>query len=146
MSLDALRDFIDSEPANASKTDVEVMDWLNESVTSYQDVDWQDFAIWMSLYGLFDTFETEAANTDNTPAGRSACRFCLAVVAAGKDLPTADDNVRNALGNLRTDNIISVAERDAIVAHAQISVPRWQEEGITRPKLHHVEICGRATA
>jgi len=128
-----LKELIDSEPANAGRTDQEVLDWLFETQSVFVDVPWASYAKWMAKNGLASAFEDEAANGNG--AAKAGAQFALMVVNAGQDLPASDSDVRSALAATST---VSGSVQAELVAMAQEDQPRWQASGTVNPTMGKV--------
>jgi hypothetical protein len=131
-----LKTLIDSEPANAGRTDQEVLDWLNETESVWVDVSWASYAKWMAKNALSSDFEDEATN--GTGAAKAGAQFALMIVNAGQDLPASDADVRSAMVAITA---VSGAAETELVALTQEDQPRWQANGISRPKFGHVQLA-----
>ena len=139
MNLSNLKAVIDTEPANAARTDAEVLAWLKESVTVWSDVSWEQFALWASRYDGIRKLETAKAGVDAGVA--TAAATGLIVLDAGKDLLLSISEVRSMMGDLVPD-IFSTAEKNDLLAFSQSTQTRWLNEGFRamgdKSKLVHI--------
>lgn len=133
MDYVALKTLIDSEPLNAARNDAEVLAWLNESVSTFKDVEWIDFSMWISEFDLRSQIEN--AITSGTDAARTAATFFVDTLRAGQPLYSSRADVRTTIAK----GIPAGAARDALVALATTSVSRAQAAGFSTPTLGHVE-------
>ncbi len=140
MSHTALKTLIDSEPLNAAKTDAEVLTWLNEDVTSYADVPWLDYAIWLSGNGGVSKMQNEVNNASQEIA--NGCQLGLAILNAGQPLSLSRTEVRTDLGVLvGAGKPFTTDERDALLAVSAEAKARWltvMRNMDDVSKLHHI--------
>lgn len=115
-----LEELIDSAPANAGRTDQEVLDWLDETVSQWVDIPWLEFQIWRHAEGVTNAMlETVAAGVDSTRA--TAAQYMLDVVSAGQPFSASDPRVRTLI----VDAALPAGMMASLQALAQVSVPRW---------------------
>lgn len=126
MNTQSLKAVIDAEPANASRTDVEVLAWLKESMDVYADVVWERFALWCARYDGIRKLETSKTNADADIA--RAASTALMVLTAGKVLLLSVTEVRALMGNL-VPNTFSVAEKDDLLAFSKSTIERFISHG-----------------
>lgn len=127
METQALKYAIDSEPANAGRTDAEVLTWLKESVYVYSDVPWESFALWTARYNGVIKMEAAKSSGGTVDIKRAAATGLL-VLTAGKDLKLSILEVRELMGNL-VPNTFSVAEKDDLIAFSKSTVQRLESYG-----------------
>lgn len=130
-----LKELIDSEAANATRTDAEVLAWLNESVTAYVDIAWLDLGMWVAKHNLRPSLITAATATGGTAALRTAAQHILDCIAAGQPLYASDERVREVIGTAMPAG----AARDDLVAMATTQKTRWAASEISDPTLGHIE-------
>lgn len=119
-----LKAVIDAEPANATRTPAQILAWLHESVTAYQDVQWLDFQMWMSEYALRPTVESRIATGND--AQKTGARFMVDTIDSGQPLFSSDVRVRSVLAQALPGG----DARTALLALATTTAPRWQVEGV----------------
>lgn len=114
-----LAELIDSEPANAGRTDQAVLDWLDEVMTSWQDVSWLELTVWLHESGITRAdLSTAAAGTGATA---TAAQHIIDCVAAGQVLSASDSRIRSLINA----SSLSGAAKASLTAAAQTSSPRW---------------------
>jgi hypothetical protein len=127
METQALKDRIDAEPANAGRTDAEVLVWLKESVDVYSDVPWSSFALWAARYNGVIKMETHKASGTTDDIKRAAATGLL-VLTAGQPLSLSVAEVRALMGNLVPD-VFSVPEKEDLLAFSESTVERFSSYG-----------------
>lgn len=120
-----LEELINSDRANAGRTDAERLAWLNEAVSVFVDVSWLDLGMWVAQHNLRPSLITAATATGGTAAIRTAAQHILDCIAAGQPLYASDERVREVIGTAMPAG----DARDDLVAMATTLIPRWN--GVT---------------
>lgn len=121
-TLWALRVLIDTEPANATRTDAEVLDWLMEPSGTYASTFINARSIMATIGAAAGAtiLEKLSAASVNNPAIKWALSF---ITADGIDI--GHPETRTQLMLLASTGVITDAERDSLLAMAQ-PILRWQ--------------------
>ena len=127
-----LRELIDSEPANAARTDAQVFAWVLELAPAFKDVSWLNLSMWVAENDLRPTLLASAST--GTAARATGAQFILDTIASGQPLYTSDARVRAVL----LKAIAAGAARDALVALAATQAPRYEAAGLNKPLLGDV--------
>ena len=120
-----LRELIDSEPANAGRTDAEVLAWLLEPVTLYVDIEWIDLVLWPHANGLTRAVMQSAA-TSGTTANQTAAQHLLDCINAGQPLAASRADIRALI----IASSLPTSAKNALAALATSSAERWRTGGI----------------
>ena len=143
MNHSNLKTVIDAEPANAARTDAEVLDWFKDAVDVYSNVIWERFALWASRYNGIIKFET-AKSSGSTDDVKRAASIGLLILEAGKDLSLSVAEIRALMGNL-VPAVFTVAEKDDLLDFSKSNVERWIDEGFRRmgdkSRLYHINVA-----
>lgn len=122
--LSDLKAKIDSEPANAQRTDAEVLDWLRElEAGPFVDVPPEVYFDWSAKYKLPGRYYA-TANTVPASNLQSAALMLHTAWVQNAGLQLSSLNVRAHLGDA-VPSIISIAARDELLEVARPDVPRW---------------------
>lgn len=130
-----LKELIDSEPANASRTAQEVFDWLNEDSDAYHETMINARSLMANLgatEGATILEKLEAAS-----AGNAAVKWALSFMTDG-GLDVGNTETRNMLDTLATASVLTTDEASSVKGLATTKT-RWEKEGLSKPKLGHVE-------
>lgn len=123
MQTHKLKEVIDAEPANATRTDVEILAWLKESVTIYSDISWSSFALWAARYNGVIKLETHKASGTTEDIKRAAATGLL-VLTAGQPLSLSVPEVRALMGNL-VPNVFTPEEKDDLLTFSKSTMERF---------------------
>jgi len=115
-----LTELIASEPANAARSDAQVLAWLTASVDTFVDVSWLDLSMWIAENDLRKTIASRVGGTD--AAVSTAAQHIVDCIAAGQPLAASDARVRTTIAKAMPAG----AARNALLALATKSVKRWE--------------------
>lgn len=134
---------IDSEPANAARTDQEVLDWLGElEAGPFIDVPAEVYFSWSAKYKLPGRYY---ATANTTPASnlQSAALMLYTAWVQNVGLLLSDADVRTHLADA-VPSIVSIAARDELLQVARPDVPRWQNASWDRAPILGDVVAARA--
>jgi len=143
----ALKALIDTEPLNAARTDQEVLDWLNESVTVQTDIDYNTWMVWASEEGIARKIKAAIADEETTPGTWTAPVYndvltVNALIQSGGDISLSRDDVRTIVATISGAGLpLTPANKNALLAKSDELQPRWQADGQTKPSLQVVNIA-----
>lgn len=112
----------------------QLLTWATQDTARFEDVPWRDLVIWVAEYDLRPGLQQLLTTGDD--ARKTAVQFILDCITAGQALPLSDSRVLTIVGKA----LPSGPARDALVALARKSVPRWQEAGIDKRYLNTFQI------
>lgn len=139
-----LAELIASEPANAGRTDAEVLAWLSESITVQGRVSHSDVMKWGAT-GPRLKLATAAADTQLPASLRAASLTALDLLQDGTTtFDTADAGNVGLLGALVDGAVLSTSDRSTLMTLGASEVTRWSTvmPGMDEPSmLYHI---GRA--
>ena len=130
-----LAELIASDAENATRTDAEVLTWLNTLITAFVDVDWLELTVWLHTSGITRTALAAAASSGGTAATQTAAQHILDCVTAGQPLSASDERVRN----LVQASSLAGAAKSALTALATRQKARWDAAGIGEVTLGQIE-------
>ena len=115
-----LKDVVAADMAGGwgGNTDAQVQTWLDENTIRKNDVQWDDFMLWLSRYNGINKMEAAKAS-GTTDLVKSAAASALVGANAGQPLRLSLDEVRGFLNNL-------------IPAFSNETMPRWQFYSVPR--------------
>ena len=128
-----LAELIASDVENATRTDAEVLTWLNAAVTSHIDISWLDLSMWMATYDLRPSLIASA--TTGTDQLRTAAQHLLDCITAGQPLYASDARVRTTISAA----IPAGTARTALVDMGRTQKARWADAGIGEVTLGQIE-------
>jgi len=136
VNLHALKALIDTDPANATKTDAQVISWLKEvdPSPSFRSVPWLDLALWIATVDGMQRIDDAANDATKKVGVRSAARLLASIVNAGQDLPLDDIRARTALGKL-TPDVFTGAEVVSLNNISKGAPRRVNAAGLTWPQM-----------
>ena len=141
MNYAKLKELIDSEPANAGKTDVDVHTWVLEDdpAPDWIDIPAHEFRMWLGENNGALRLETEKANGANTDQTRNACALSLAMINSSEDIFTSEQRVRQVLNQL-VPEVFTGAEAQVLLDVARPAQKRWEKIGgiAYEPLLTHI--------
>lgn len=114
-----LAELIASEPANAGRTDAEVLAWLNGTVPVFRDVSWLDLSMWIAENDLRQVIASRVGDAD--AATSTAAQHIVDCIVAGQPLAASDFRVRTTIAKAMPAG----AARDALLALATTQTTRW---------------------
>lgn len=114
-----LKDLIDSDPANSSRTDQQVLAWLTAEVNTWVDVSWLDLSMWIGGNDLRPTLVNKISSGTN--AEKTAAQHLIDCLVAGQPLSSSDSRVRAVIAKAIPDSPV----RDELLSMATASVQRW---------------------
>jgi len=129
-----LRTYLDTHrPDWRDESDADVLAWLLEPVTTYDDVSWLDLSMWMTAYNLRPAITT-ASQSGATDAIKTAAQHLLDCITAGQPLHASDIRVRAVISSA----IPAGAARNALIDMSMRSVPRYRAAGLYQVLLGDV--------
>lgn len=130
MDYYALKDLIDSDPGNATRTDEQVLAWLYSPVPVFVDIQVSDIAGTVEQRQIYPSIETGAATNSSSAS-------LLRIVSVGSPIQTlryADETKRISIDALLADTVASgtltQADADAILALGVDEVTVWRDGDI----------------
>jgi hypothetical protein len=141
MNYIVLKALMDSDPANAGKTDADVHAWLLEPDPNprYQDVEWLDYMVWLGDVDGMERLDAAISAGSSSEETKGASRLALTIAQAGQDLALSDARVRSLLAKV-VPSVFTTAERDQLLAMGTVeTATRWASAGVERePDVIHV--------
>jgi len=138
-----LKTLIDSEPANATRTDQQVLDWLLAPVTVQRDATNGDVLTWAAGNDMIKRLRDYAAGA--SAAERGLANAALVRIDAGLGLSLTDAKVQSLLSNMVALGMMTQVEADDLNAQAQEQAPRWQAQPLSdvrhEPTVHEVGVA-----
>ena len=141
----SLKELIDSEPLNAARTDQQVLDWLNETVTVKKGITYQDLIVWASENQIGKKIKEAIADEEATPGTWTAGVYNDTLVLdmllkSGGDVDLSRDDVRAIVGNLDGGGKpLSVPNKAALFAMSDVNQLRWVGTTPDQPSLQMVQ-------
>lgn len=139
MKYQTLKTLIDSEPANAAKSDADVLTWLDETVTIQNDATHGEVLEWCAANDIINIMETHSEGTDATKRGLADA--ALTLVRSGGELHLTKSSVQTLLGSMVALSMITQTNSDDLYALAQEAKTRWANVGLTQPIESHVNVA-----
>lgn len=140
MNLEALKELIDTDGGNAAKTDQEVLDWLNQTISVERHINFRDFYGWVAARDIITKCEAKKEDADLTTRGFAQATLLLLNTGQGTDL--SNDDLNSLLTVLVNTSVITEADKDALYDAAVNDVLRWQSLdeslGVYQPNIDHV--------
>ncbi len=143
MRYQALKTLIDSDPANAGKTDAEVLTWVLDTDPSppFNDVEWRDYLVWLGEVDGLEKLEAAIADGGATQATKAGARLALVIANSGEPLLLSDSRVRSLLAKV-VPSVFTAAERNTLLAASQGTPTRWEVAGLGRaPVESHIAVA-----
>ncbi|MBX9607274.1 MAG: hypothetical protein K2Y51_13700 [Gammaproteobacteria bacterium] len=135
-----LKELIDSEPANAKRTDDEVLTWACEDVDKLVPLDSRKLLRWGGAGGRLARLEDAAANTELPVEVRAVARAAVLVVSREDTTLELDDPNHEALVDaLVLAGVLTAADKSELIAMATKRVPRYEAAGLNRPLLGDIK-------
>ena len=139
-----LTELINSEPANAARTDQEVLDWLQESVAVVGSIGSRVLLRWGAANARLDALEQAATNHASASVRSLARAAVLTVSRPDTELDMGDANHVALVDALVAAEVLTPTDKTELTAMATVSVERWaQDPGVSQqhpfgPGLVHV--------
>ncbi len=131
-----LRELIDSDPANAQRTDEEVLAWVHEDVDTLVPLDSRKLLRWGGAGGRLARLEDAAANAELPVEVRAVARAAVLVVSReDTQLELADPNHEALVDALVASGVLTVEDKAQMIAMATKPAPRYEAAGLNRPLL-----------
>jgi len=123
--MTTLKELIDSEPANTSRTNQEVLDWCNELQAIWIDIPSLEFRIWLDSVDGMDKLTVTSIDAGATQEVRSAAILALSIVDSGEPLSFTRSEVRASVAKLAgTGKPFTTTESALLLALGQEQVNR----------------------
>jgi hypothetical protein len=132
--MTTLKELIDSEPANAARTDQEVFDWCNELVSVVGSIASLSLIAWAAANGRFSAI---TAGTNHSDAGLASVAEAALVTIKRQDasLDMSDSTHEDLVDILVAGGVLSSTDKDELVALATTLVDRVTNAGVSRKNL-----------
>jgi hypothetical protein len=143
--MTTLKELIDSEPANAARTDQEVFDWLNEFVSVVGSIASRSLIAWAAASGRLAAI---TAGTNHADAGLAsvASAALLTIERTDTSLDMSDSTHVALVDILVAGEVLSSTDKGELVALATTQVVRWtQADGVTHRTVGAIQ-AARSTA
>jgi hypothetical protein len=129
-----LKELIDSEPANAARTDQEVFDWLNEFVSVVGSIASRSLIAWAASNGRLAAI---TAGTNHADAGLAsvASAALLTIEREDTSLDMSDSTHVALVDILVAGGVLSSTDKDELVALSTTLVDRVTNAGVSRKNL-----------
>ncbi len=137
-----LAELIAAEPANAARSNAEVLAWLRETVETLVPLDSRKLLRWGGAGGRLAKLEDAAANAELPVQVRSVARAAVLVVSReDTQLELADPNHEALVDGLVAAGVLSADDKSELVAMATVEQPRGALAGEPNPSLHQVTVA-----
>lgn len=133
MDISKLKTLIDSEPSNLTKTDQQVLDWLNSDSTTYHERLVNARQLMAEIGANEGAVFLDKLDAQADPAIVWAMKFLT-----GDGIDVGNAQTRGMLDQLAATSIITTTERDAVKGLATVKTIS-EEAGLSNPKVGHVE-------
>lgn len=126
-----LKEVIDSDPANAAKTDQQVVDWLNELIVVQYDITFQDLIVWASEEQIGKKTKAGISDEETTPGTWTVSVYNDLLVLdillkSGGDIALSRDDVRTMINNLSGGGKpFSLPNKTALFMRSDKNEVRW---------------------
>jgi hypothetical protein len=135
--MKTLKELIDSEPANAARTDQEVFDWCNETVSVVGSIASRSLIAWAAANGRLAAI---TAGTSHSDAGLASVAGAALVTINREDasLDMSDSTHEDLVDILVAGGVLSSTDKDDLVALATTQVRRDVSKGLPVSRLSDI--------
>jgi hypothetical protein len=133
----SIKILIDSDPANAAKTDQQVLDWLHADATINKPINSRQLLRWSASNNRLVNINS-AISTGQVEIRSVAQAAMLMVSRPDTELDLDDSGHIGLLDVLVSASVIDSTDKDDLVTLAETTVKRYTTINIGRPKLGDV--------
>lgn len=153
MSYDhaALKTIIDSDAANAAKSDADVLAWLEASVSHIGAISTKQLAGWCvntDILRRLDQIADDVVPDSEPPTAgsytdqmRGIARGMAIIIRQRESFDVGDPESQQLLAAAVANGTITSGERTNLETRATTTMPRWQDEGLAKPSLGDVIVA-----
>lgn len=131
---------IDGQWTVDGKNAQEWLDWLNQSVSVLQPIEWDSLLIWANVDGRLTRITDASTNPLNSAELRSTCLSALILINSTQPLQLNKPGRAELVATLVTGNVLTAQDVADLQALATTTAPRWQSLGLNdEPFVGHIE-------
>lgn len=135
-----LAELIASEAANATKTDSQVLEWLQELIAVREPINSRRLLRWGGADGRLTKLREAAASHASESIRSVADAALLTVTRPDTELDLADARHETLVDALIAGGVLTADDKTELVTMATGAAPRWQVAGVKAGEvtLNHV--------